>query len=109
MNHIIAEHPTVFDAKTWRVRRDPGQARWQVFREGVAAPVGFIEARRCACREGLDETQRVGLFLYGRDGQPLFTAKAGRDDGCLPHYENCLAVLAMHERRIDAGTTPAAQ
>jgi hypothetical protein len=83
--------------------RDP--ARWRVFADGGADPVGYLHWHLCPHRGGA-----VGLLVFDRDNRPLRPAGAGlladhmppAGDGCVSSYTAALELIGLH---LDLPTT----
>jgi hypothetical protein len=83
--------------------RDP--ARWRVFADGGADPVGYLHWHLCPHRGGA-----VGLLVFDRDNRPLRAAGAGllaehmppAGDGCVSSYTAALELIGLH---LDLPTT----
>ena len=84
---LVTEEPMKGGAHTYIARRrsdNEGNPSWTVFADGRFTPAGFIEQHECEHGAG------AGLLLFDTSGLPMFTAKPGRDDGCVPTYRNAL-------------------
>ncbi len=94
----LTEEPTLYGEHIYTARRNEGELRYQVFRDGDLAPVGYIDAHRCTYHGNAWR-----LRVYGADlapiGQP---SRHGADHaGCVHSYTNALSHLRAVDLRDD--------
>jgi hypothetical protein len=96
---LVPETPTVFAGHTYTARRneDPepdGTWRWQIFRDDLTPPVGYLQSHFCPLLNG-----EPRIRVFGPDNVEIGQPKVDKDDGCLGHYGNALAWLRMEDLR----------
>lgn len=77
----VTEEPVEFGGAVYVARRNAGESRWQVFRDGALAPVGFIERRHDP------DHDEVRLFVYDATNTQLGES--------VHTYHNALSHLRM--------------
>lgn len=88
---LVSEKDTEFDGHTWTARRNPGELRWQVFREDSFAPVGYLDA----VHQPTESTRNDGYQLVVTDAACKPIGEHGKHDapGTVPavnSYRNAL-------------------
>lgn len=96
MPSLVTETPLRFGDHVYHARQNADERRWQIFIGEQFTPVGFIEEHVCEWFEG-----DVRLFVYDTNNEPLFTAKPGRDDGCVGTYMNALLAFEVDTRTVN--------
>jgi hypothetical protein len=89
---LVPEEPVQLDGHTYEARRNASEPsclpRWQVFREDMFAPVGYIDGHRC------ERYPEGSLLGYTYRCEPLWAGDK-RGDGCIDHYEDWLRAMKM--------------
>lgn len=88
----LHENPTQFGEHTYTARRNDGEPRYQIFRDGELGPIGYLELHRCEFNEG-----RWQLRVYDAASAPVgLPSRHGEDHpdgGCVHSYTNALSHL----------------
>ena len=80
----LTEDPTEFHGHTYRARRNEGELRWQVFRDGDATPFGFIEGGWCV------DGDVWHLMVEDANGTTIGDPGKRSDHPCVMSYRNAL-------------------
>jgi hypothetical protein len=97
---LVSEQPHEFDGCTYTARRNPGELRWQVFRDpGEFGPVGYLEAVHQPTESCRDDGWQLAVFDHA--SRPV--GERGKRDapGTVPAvdtFRNALVWLLARER-----------
>lgn len=90
----LTEDAAPFGGHVFVARRNEGDLRFQIFRDGDPTPFGVVEAHRC---EYLDNSWQ--LRVYDPAGRPVGEPSGHGEDhpegGCVGTYHNALNHLRM--------------
>ena len=96
---LVAESPVRHGDYTYVARRNAGEARWQVFRDGEFTPFGFLEAVHQPTESTRDDGWQ--LAVYGPGHRPVGMRGKRDAPGTVPavdNFRNALDWLLARER-----------
>lgn len=92
---LVTEKPMLYGGLVYTARRNPDEARWQVFTEKGFAPVGYLEAVHQPTETTINNGWQIAV--YDRHNQPLGELRK-RAPGTVPAVNSYVYALALLDR-----------
>jgi hypothetical protein len=91
----VLEYRVEFGEHAYTSRRNADERRWQIFRDGTPAPVGFMEDRPDPALDG-----EVRLFVFDGENRPIGTEPVHSYRDVLNHLRRGLIAAGAHDVEI---------